>query len=269
MTTGRAAWKGTVSFGLVSVPVKLYAATQDHGVRLHQSHQGCTARGVKATHRISYVRVCKDCGGEVDFGSVGSVFEDVDRTTVTLSKNEVDRLSAGMDSTIGLSMFVDPAEVDPLRWGKTYYVRPDFGDADKPRPNPQFELLVEALRRTGKAAVGRVVLRTRESLVALTAHEGGLVARTILWADELRPPAVDTRAAPVVQVSDAEVAMAVQLVETMTKPFNIEDHVDRREQALTTLIESRRPVPVPASDRVAMVHDLTARLREDMAVHAV
>jgi DNA end-binding protein Ku len=260
-----ATWTGTISFGLVSIPVKLFAATEDHGVELHRSHETCMVGEYgDAAHRVSQRMVCKDCEEVVPYSDLGSVFEDSDGTTVPLTKAELDGLPNTKTKTIDLCEFVDPDEINPLRLGKPYYVRPNLGTFKSPKANPSYELFVRTLQQTGKAAIGSLVMRSRENLVAITVHDGMLVARVVLWADELRVPEFSEPTVPATSVTEAEVAMAVNLVDAMTVKWDVTAHVDRRDVALRDLITSKQ-APVVASRPDAQIIDLFARVNASVA----
>lgn len=256
----KSTWTGTIAFGLVSVPVKLFGATQDHGVALHRTHETCLLGDyTDAGHRLSQQMVCKDCGDVVPYAEQGSVFVDVDGVTVPLARDEMVSLPGDKSRTIDLLEFVDPADIDPLHWGKSYYVHPDVKAA---KGQPIFQVLHAALQATGKVAVGRITLRSRESLVAILPREDGLVARVILWADEVRALEVNDPPSTVRAPLTAEVAQAVALVEAMSCKFDIDQHVDQRDQALAALIASKMPTPEPGLSAHAQIIDLTARLAE-------
>lgn len=256
-------WTGTLGFGLVSVPVKLFGTTTEHGTELHRTHETCLLGEYSdAGHRLSQQMVCRDCGDVVPFNDQGSVFVDVDGTTVPLTREELAELPGQKSRTIDLIEFVDIEDIDPLHWGKTYFVAPDVKAA---KGQPIFQVLHAALQATGKVAVGRITLRSRESLVAILPREDGLVARVILWADEVRALELDDTT-PVRAPLAAEVAQAVALVEAMSSKFDIDTHRDQREDALAALIGSKLPTPEPAPSASAQVFDIRALLAERGAV---
>lgn len=248
----RAMWTGNIVMGMVTVPVKLYSATQEHGLEMHQVHPADGGR-------ISVKRVCKDCGEEVSYGCLGRGHVDPATGEMTvLSPNELAALPGAGSKEVTLLEFVDPVEVDPMLLDTPYYLRPDNMTRkrnDVARPNRAYALLVEALTVTGKAAIGRMTLRTRESLVLITAREGFLLAHKLRWADETRAPEFEEAVMPDVTVSAAERAQALALVEAMSVKFDIDRHHDQREVALSELVEAKR-------DGYATIYDLTARLTE-------
>jgi DNA end-binding protein Ku len=258
----KATWTGTISFGLVSVPVKLYGATEEHGIEMHEAHPVDGGR-------VGYKRFCKDCGEELAYSDIGRSHVDSDGHQLVFAKSELDALGDAKDHAITLDSFCDPDQIDPLYLSKTYYVRPDFqikkrGDA--PRANKPFAVFAEALTSSGKAAIGRVVMRSRESLVAITMREDVMVLRVILWADEIRPALFQEPDAPAVDVPVQHMMEALQLIDALSTKFDINSHVDRRELALSDLIASRRQ-PVEATE--SNVIDLLARLPKPATTHAV
>jgi DNA end-binding protein Ku len=258
----KATWTGTISFGLVSVPVKLYGATEEHGLEMHEAHPADGGR-------VGYRRYCKDCGKDLDFSDIGRSHVDTDGHAHVFTKSELDGLTDAKDHAIHLDSFCDPDQIDPLYLGKTYYVRPDFlikkrGDA--PRANKPFALFAEALTISGKAAIGTVVMRSRESLVAITMREDVMILRVVMWADELRAPTFQEPDAPAVEISHEETTMALELIGALSTKFDINSHVDRRELALSDLIASRRQ---PVQTNESNVVDLLARLPKPAAAHAV
>jgi len=259
----KATWTGTISFGLVSVPVKLYGATEEHGIELHEAHPVDGGR-------VGYKWYCKDCGDELAYGDIGRSHTDADGHEHVFTKSEIDGLTDAKDHAIHLDSFCDPDQIDPLYLGKTYYVRPDFlikkrGDA--PRANRPYALFAEVLTATGKAAIGTMVMRSRESLVAITMREDVMILRVVMWADELRAPVFQEPEAPAVDVSEG-LTMALQMVDSLTTKFDIDSHVDRRELALSDLISSRRQ-PVETTDTDAQVIELFAKLPKAATNEAV
>jgi DNA end-binding protein Ku len=268
----RAIWTGTISYGLFSVRVKLHPATQDHGTELHRTHEGCLLGSYSdAGHRLSQVMVCKDCGEPVPYAEQGNVFVDADGTTHPLSRDDMASLPADKSRSLDLVEFVDASEIDPLRLAATYFIRPDYQNTGRknPKPNEGYPVLVAALEKSGRAAIGRMVMRSREHLVAVLPHDGGLIARVVLWADQLRAPAFDEPVnPPVVELSTEHVDQAVALIDALSVPFDAGRHEDRREAALTALIASKRPQPVPVevAGATAQILDLTAKLNVRAAV---
>jgi len=265
----KAFWTGTISFGLVSVAVKAYGATQDHGLETHQVHAHCPEfdAGDDEKHgRIAWQRVCKTCTADVAYTDIATGHvSDFKRMTV-LSPEDLDGLPGVKTREISIMEFVDPDEIDPLRYGTPYYLRADLGQRkrdDRPRPNRPYVLLVEALRESGLVAVGRVVFRSRETLVELSVRDDMLIMRTIRWADEIKEPVFTNEPVhvPDVVTTDAERREALRLIDAMTVKWDGDRHTDQREVALAALIASRQPVVEPV-DTGAQVIELFGRLTQ-------
>ncbi|MGH7749338.1 MAG: Ku protein, partial [Candidatus Dormibacteria bacterium] len=172
----RAMWSGAVSFGLVSVPVKLYSATENHDVRFHQVH------GVDGG-RIRYKRVCEVCGQEVEYADIVKGFETDDGELITLDEADLESLPAASGNReIDVMEFVPSDQVDPLLFDKAYYLEPET-KAVKP-----YVLLREALRETDRMALVKVAIRSRENLALLRVRDTVIVLQTMLWPDEVRVP---------------------------------------------------------------------------------
>lgn len=266
----RAFWAGSINFGIVDIKVKMYGATGSHGADLHELHENCQAEltyddkgRVVGGPRIRMERECKQCGKGVAHEDLGKCHVTTDGHLIALSQDEVDSLPGVQKHTIALIEFVDPVEVDPTILDKSYYVRADVGTAKSARANKAFVLFVEALRDSGKAAIGRVVLRTGESLVMLTVMGDMLRAQTLLWADQVREPAFQEPTVPAVTISDAERQAAGALIAAMGGTFDHARHTDERELALAELIDSKRPMIAPMAkviDINALVGDRVAEL---------
>ncbi|MFG3257845.1 Ku protein [Streptomyces sp. NPDC048172] len=198
----RSIWKGSISFGLVSIPIKVVSATENHSVSFHQVH---TADG----GRIRYRKVCELDGEEVPRDEIGRGFESGDGTTVLLSDADMAALPLPTAKTVEILGFVPEEEIDPIQLDRSYYLAADGQSADKP-----YVLLREALTRSGKVAVAKLAMRGRESLGMLRVYEDALALHTMLWPDEIRSVsgvAPEER----VTVRDAELDLADTLMETL------------------------------------------------------
>lgn len=249
----RSMWKGIVSFGLVSIPVQLYSATQEHSVPLHQVH-------AKDGSRIRMRRVCEEEGEEVPYRDIAKGYEAPDGRTVVLSDEDLANLPLPSKKTIDVLAFVDADTIDPLMFSNAYYV----STADRSGAKP-YTLLRQALEETGQIAVTKVTLRTRESLAVLRVHEDVLVLQTMLWPDEVRPAA---QAAPDgdVQVRPQELKMALSLMATLSEGFELSGLHDEYQEALQQVVEARlQGVEPPQEEAEAAdegnVIDLMAALR--------
>ncbi|MBB5122556.1 Ku protein [Streptomyces eurocidicus] len=245
-------WKGAIGFGLVSVPVRLYAATQEHGVRLHQVHD-------QDGGRIHLKRVCDLCGEQVDYEHIAKGFEDDEGRTAVVTQDELAGLPLPSKKLIDVLAFVDSDRIDPLQLAGSYYLAPESAAANKP-----YVLLRETLKQTERVAVTKIALRTRESLALLRVHGDLLTLHTMYWPDEVRDSG-DLAPPDSVTVRPQELKMATSLMDTLSEDFALEELEDEYEVALRELIDahlSDRPVPrketAPAPDNVI---DLMAALQ--------
>src|SRR5919202_4426495 len=171
----RSIWRGAVSFGLVSIGVKLYSATEDRDIRFHQVH-------VPDGGRIKYKRVCSIDGEEVEYAEIGKGYELPDGQLVILTDEDFEELPLSSRREIDVLEFVDQADIDPIHFEKTYYLEPD------PAAVRPYVLLRDALETSGQVAITKIAIRQRESLAALRVRDGVLVMHTMRWPDEIRRP---------------------------------------------------------------------------------
>ena len=221
----RAMWKGTVSFGLVSIGVKLYAATEEKGIRFHQIH-------AKDGGRIRYRRTCMICGEEVGYDDIAKGYDLGGGEMVVLTDEDFADLPLPSSRAIEVLEFVPAGQIDPILYTRAYYLEPE-GRAMKP-----YVLLREALTRTDRVAIVKLALRQREQLATLRVRDQMLLLNTVLWPDEVRRPDfafldVDVDARP------AELAMAESLVESMAADFRPEQYADHYRAALQEVIEAK------------------------------
>jgi DNA end-binding protein Ku len=254
----RAIWSGTISFGLVMVPVKLYSATSRKDVRFHQLHAD---DGV----RIQQKRVCPADGQEVPIDRIVKGYEWTPGHYVVVTPEELAALAPTAGRTIEIEEFVDLADIDALYWESSYYLVPDRGAA-KP-----YALLQRAMRDAGRVAIGRVALRSKEYLAAIRPVAGGaLVLSTMLYADEVvRPESLEGLPGEDVELAPRELAIAGQLIESLATGFEPERHRDAYRDRLLELIrakaEGEQVVVQPAQPEAAPVADLMAALEESLA----
>lgn len=221
----RAIWKGAVAFGLVNVPVKLYAATGEKGVTLHQVHR-------EDGGRIRYRKVCSIDGEEVPYPDIAKGYETDDGRMVVLTDEDLDTLPLATEREIAVEAFVPADQVDPIMLGKTYYLEPER-TAAKP-----YALLREALQTTDRMAVVKVALRQRESMAVLRVRDDVICLQTLLWPDEIREadfPVLDAD----VKVRPQELTMAKSLVESLAADFDPSEFEDEYRTALEDLIEAK------------------------------
>jgi DNA end-binding protein Ku len=249
----RAIWKGAVSFGLVSIPVKLFSATEEHDVRFHQVHR-------EDGGRIRYKRACSVDGKEVSYDEIAKGYELDNGETIILTDEDFAQLPLKTSREIDVLEFVPDEQVDPVMYAKTYYLEPE-GKATKP-----YVLLREALKSTDRVAIVKVALRQRESLAALRVRDDVIVLQMLLWPDEVRQPDfgfLDEH----VEVRPQELQMASSLVESMAADFNPDEFHDEYREALVALIEAKEgraetvETPIEKVERTGQVVDLMSALR--------
>ena len=263
LTPMRAMWSGAVSFGLVSVPVKLYSATTNHDIRFHQVH-------AVDGGRIKYKRTCSIDGEEVEYADIVKGFETEDGELITLSEEDLDSLPVASGHEIDVIEFVPADQIDPLLFDKSYFLEPE-AKAAKP-----YALLREALVQTDRMAVVKVALRQRESIALLRVRGKAIVLQTMLWPDEVREPEFDILDAEV-ELRPQELQMAASLVESLGAEFDATQFHDDYRDAVEELIERKRttgetrPAPVaatPSDEGDSMTDLLTALQRSVEAARA-
>ncbi|UUT35490.1 Ku protein [Microbacterium elymi] len=220
----RAIWKGSLTFGLVNVPVKVYAATEDHDVRLHQVH---AADG----GRIRYQRVCELDGEVVPYADIDRAYDDGEQTVV-LSKEDLASLPSERSREIEVVEFVPTDQLDPLLFESPYYLEPD---SNSPKA---YALLRETLERTDRTAIVRFSLRQKTRLAALRVRGDVLTLQTMRWADEIRDAAFSGLDEPV-KISDKELKLSAALVESFAADFDPASFTDEYQDELRTLIDAK------------------------------
>jgi len=220
----RAVWKGAVTFGLVNVPVKLYSATEDHDVSLHQVHD-------EDGGRIRYQRKCEVCGKVVAYQNIDKAYDDGERTVV-ITDEDLKSLPAERSREIEVVEFVPSEQIDPLMLDKSYYLEPDSAS------NKAYVLLRETLESTDRTAIVQMALRQKTRLAALRVRGDVLVVQTLLWSDEVRAAEFASLDEPV-KISAKELDLSKQLVESLVSDFEPEQYVDEYQKELRTLIEAK------------------------------
>lgn len=255
----RAIWTGAVSFGLVSVPVKLYSAVSQKTVRFHQLHAADKAR-------IQQKRVCPADGQEVPYQDIVKGYEIAPDRYVVIDPAELEALEPTKTKTIEIEDFVQLAEIDPIYYDQSYYLVPGTGGA-KP-----YRLLLEAMRASGKVAIARVVIRSREQLVALRPIDGVLALATMVFADEVIDPSglEELESVAEVEVRDRELAVAAQLVDSLSNGFDPTRYHDSYRAAVLDLIERKaegREVAIqpPPQEPEPQAPDLMSALEASLA----
>jgi DNA end-binding protein Ku len=220
----RSIWKGALTFGLVNVPVKVYSATEDHDVPLHQVHNADGGR-------IRYQRICEIDGEVVPYADIDRAYDDGEQTVV-LTKEDLASLPSERSREIDVVEFVPSDQIDLLTLDKAYYLEPD---SSSPK---SYVLLRKTLEQTDRTAIVRFSLRQKTRLAALRVRGDVLVLQTLLWADEVREaafPALDES----VRISAKELEMSASLVESFSSDFDPEAFTDEYQEELRTLIDAK------------------------------
>ncbi|HEY8472715.1 MAG TPA: Ku protein [Natronosporangium sp.] len=247
----RAIWRGAVSFGLVSIAVKLYSATEEKTIRFHQVHR-------EDGGRIRYQRVCELDGKQVGYDDIAKGYDLGGGELVVLTDEDFEGLPLSTSRAIDVLQFVPAEQIDPIMFNKAYYLEPE-GTATKP-----YVLLRDALADSERVAIVKVALRQREQLATLRVRDGMLVLSTMLWPDEVRVPEFNFLDEEV-EVREPELAMAASLIDSMTGDFNPELYTDNYREALQKVIDAKvegREIERPAEPEEAPAAiDLMAALR--------
>lgn len=220
----RAIWKGAIAFGLVNVPVKVYSATEDHDIGLHQVHNSDGGR-------IRYQRRCEVCAKIIDFADIDKAYEE-DGRTVILTRDELKSIPAESSHEIEVVQFVPAEQLDPIMFERSYYLEPD---SKSPKA---YVLLRRALEDTDRVAIVQFALREKTRLGALRIRDEVLMLQSLLWADEVREasfPALETT----VRISAQEREMSAALVDSMASDFEPDQYKDDYQVQLRKLIEAK------------------------------
>lgn len=248
----RAIWKGAVSFGLVSIGVKLYSATEEKDIRFHQVHR-------EDGGRIRYKRTCQVCGEEVTYDDIAKGYDIGGGEMVILTDDDFAELPLSSSRAIDVLEFVPAEQVDPILYNKAYFLEPE-GTATKP-----YVLLRDALTDSERVAIVKVALRQREQLATLRVREGVLLLNTMLWPDEIRTPAFGFLDEDL-KVRPPELAMASSLIDSMAGEFEPDAFTDDYRAALQEVIDAKvegREVvqPEEVEEAPAAAVDLMAALK--------
>jgi DNA end-binding protein Ku len=222
----RAIWRGAVSFGLVSVPVKLYSATESHDISFRQVH-------AKDGGRIKYQRVCSIDGEEVEYADIAKGYETEDGQMVVLDDDDLAELPASSSREISVEKFVPTEQIDPMWLEKSYYLEPD-AQAAKP-----YALLREALKEADRVAVVTVSIRTRMTTAVLRVRDDVIVMQTMLWPDEVRKPDFAGLDATEHAAKPQELKMARLLVDTLAGDYDPDDFEDDYQKAVDALVKTK------------------------------
>jgi DNA end-binding protein Ku len=259
----RSIWSGAISFGLVNVPVKLYSAVSRKTVRFNQLNE-------KTGNRIQQKRVDPETGDEVPFEQIVKGFELTKDRYVIITPDELDALDPERSRTIQIEDFVDQEDIDPIYYDHPYYLVPDKG-AEK-----AYGLLLNAMEASGKVAIARVVLRSKEQLVAIRPAGDLLMMETMIFHDEVVPhdDIDDLPDSKSLKVSDREVKMAQQLIDSLSSEFEpskyrdeyrdkVLDLIERKAQGEEIAVQPEAPAPAKVPDLMAALEASLAAVKDD------
>lgn len=225
----RSIWKGSVSFGLVNVPVKVYSATEDHDIKFHQVHE-------KDNGRIRYKRTCEVCGEVVEYRDIARAYDSEDGQTVIITDEDIATLPEERSREIEVVEFVPADQLDPMMYDKSYFLEPDS------KSTKSYVLLAKTLAETDRVAIVHFALRNKTRLAALRVKDFSkrdvMVIHTLLWPDEIRDPDFPSLDKDV-DIKPAELKMAGQVVESMTDDFKPDQFRDDYQEQLHELVQAK------------------------------
>ncbi len=221
-------WKGSISFGLVNIPVKLHAATEDHDIKLRQLHKACNAP-------ISYKKVCTACNEEVQPDDIVKAYEYTKGKFVVLDAEELEKLKKeNEDKAVEIVDFVKLEEIDPIYFERSYFLAPDKGGSKA------YALLRSALGQSDKIGVAKIIIRQKEQLAAVRVFKDSLVLETIHWPDEVRNVGEVPNLPEAEGVAGKELDVALLLIDQLTTPFDPTKYTDEYRESLMELIEAKK-----------------------------
>jgi DNA end-binding protein Ku len=252
----RPIWKGAITFGLISIPVRLYSAVQEKSLKFHLMHE-------EDGGRIKYQRVCAKCGKEVSWDDIIKGYEYSKDRYVTFSDDELDAMDVDSIKAIDVVSFVPLEQIDPIYFNKTYYVAPEAAGLKA------YRLLADALEAEGQVGVAKVALRDKEHLATVRLKDDVFVLETMHWPDEIREPEFEELEKRV-KVQDSEVKMARQLIQQLSDEFKPEEFADEYRTKLEELVEKKVEgeeitfAPAPEEEPTKVV-DLMEALKASVA----
>ncbi|WP_458412879.1 Ku protein [Schinkia sp. CFF1] len=244
-------WKGSISFGLVNIPINLFAATENKDISFRSIHKECHSP-------IKYEKVCPVCNREVQNDEVIKGYEYEPGKFVVISNEELKEIAPESNKTIEIIDFVKLEEIDPIYFEKSYFLGPQDNGLKS------YHLLKQAMNKTGKIGLAKITIRSKESLAAVRVYQNGLLLETIFYPNEVRHleqvPGIDED----IKVEQKEMDMATQLIEQLTTPFVPEKYTNDYQSALMELIEAKvsdEDITIPKEATKSNVVDLMAALQ--------
>lgn len=247
-------WKGSISFGLVNIPIKMFAATEDKDIKFRYIHNKCKTP-------IKYEKVCPACKTEITQDDIVRGFEYEPGKFVVIDNEDINALKQSTGKAIEILDFVNLSDIDPVYFVKTYYLSP------QETGGKAYNLLREAMNRTGKIAVAKITLRDKQSLAAIRVYKNLLAMETIFYPDEVRDSTLVPNIPAEEDINDKELTMAIQLIENLSDTFNPEKYTDEYRHALRELINKKiegDEVVIRADEPKHNVIDLMEALQESL-----
>ena len=219
-------WKGAISFGLVNIPISMYVATENKDIKFNYLHKECMSP-------VKYQKFCSRCEKEVKSDEIVRGYEYQKGNYVVINQEDFERIPQENTKTVDILDFVSLSQVDPIYFDKTYYLEPSAGG------EKAYSLIVEAMQKTGKIAIAKIYIRTKQSLAAIRVKDNVLIMETIFYPDEIRSPASLSQGLDPGKLHDNEIKMAVSLIENLSTDFDPSRYEDTYRQALWEIIEAR------------------------------
>lgn len=249
----RAIWSGTISFGLVTIPVKLVKATSEKGISFNLIHEKCEGR-------IEERRWCPTCEEEVEWEELVRGFQFAKNQYVVLDEDDLNKLPLASKKTVHVTSFVKSEEIDPVYYDQSYYLEPEKGAGNS------YALLLESLKKKEMVALGTIALRTKERLCAVRPHGGLLMVETLFYPDEIRVDGSEN--ATTSKPGEKEMKMANQLIDMMVDKFHPEEYKDHYREALEKVIEAKledKEIKIQPERHGGKVIDLAEALQASLA----
>lgn len=249
----RTMWKGSIQFGLVYIPIKLYTATEDKDVKLRMLHKDCMAP-------INYSRTCSQCGKEVKNEDIVKGYEYTPGQFVMITEEEMNGLQGELSKSVEIINFVNLSEIDPIYFEKSYFIGPDSNQGLK-----AYSLLRQTIKDSGKIGLANIMIRSKQHLAAIRSYGNGMLLETLYYPDEVRDmadvPGLNT---VITENAPKEIEIAAQLVGQLTTKFKPEQYKDnyrlKLEQLITDKVAGVKPVPKKGAPKTSHVVDLLAAL---------
>ncbi len=219
-------WKGAISFGLVNIPVKLYAATEDKDIKMRYLHQDCHTP-------IKYEKQCPNCDREIESEEIVRGYEYEEGKYVIMEKDEIEALAHEKSKSVEIVDFIELADVDPVYFNKSYFIGPN-DNGSKP-----YMLLKQAMEESGRIGIAKITIRSKQHLAAVRVYEKGLMLETMYFPDEVRTIDNVPDLPEELEVNEKEKKLARQLIEQLTTEFEPSNYKDERREAMLALIESK------------------------------